>query len=478
MLLLRMADRGMGVVSILILARLLVPGDFGLMAMASAIIGALQLLGAFSFDMALIQHPNPEKRHYDTVWTFEVLFNALLALTLVGLSRPAAAFYDEPRLTAVMQVLALSTLISGLQNVGTVAFRKELQFNREFRFVFTRRCAVFAVTVSLAFYWRDYWALVIGTLAGSLVALTLSYLWHPYRPGFSLGSARELFSFSRWLFINNTLGFLYNRMADFIVAKGAGTTGLGHYTVAYEIACLPSSEVAMPINRAVFPGYAKMSGDVAVLRQGLLNVLSVLGLLIIPAAAGLACVAGPLVLLCLGEQWSATVPLIQILALHGVLTAIMSCCNYAYVAFGKPRYSTLMTGSHVLMSIPMVTYAAYSWGALGAAWAVLCASVLVLPLNWFLLSSTLSIGLADLARVLWRPLLATGIMAAGVMQVMALADFGQGLFARIGSLALSVVSGAVTYCALVALLWIMMKFPDGAERYVWGQVMQRLRSPR
>jgi lipopolysaccharide exporter len=476
MLLLKVADRGMGVISILILARLLVPGDFGLVAMANAIIGALQLVGAFSFDMALIQNPNAERRHFDTVWTISVLFNAVCALALVALAYPAARFYEEPRLTAVMVVLALATLIAAFQNVGTVEFRKELQFDREFRFMFARRCIIFVATIGLAFLWRDYWALVAGTLAGSIAVLWLSYQWHPYRPRFSLAAGSELFSFSKWMFLNNTLGFLYHRAADFIVAKGAGTTALGHYTVAYEIANLPSSELAMPINRAVFPGYAKMSADVHTLRQGLLNVLSVLALLVIPAAVGLACVAGPVVILCLGNQWAATIPVIQVLALHGVLTAIMSCCNYVYVALGKPNYATLLVGTHVAVAIPMVTYAAFTWGVVGVAWTILAAALLVLPINIVLLRTTLKITLIDLARILWRPVVAAATMAAAVMRLSALLGFGPGLGERIVTLTLLVGTGVVTYSAVVAILWIMTKLPDGAERYIWSQVIQRLKA--
>src|SRR5665213_554253 len=108
----RLMDRSIGMVSTLILARLLVPGDFGLVAMATAIGGLLDLLGAFSFDLALIQNANAERRHYDTVWTFNAIFGVFCGLALVFLAIPAAMFYHEPRLTRVMYVLSISYFIS------------------------------------------------------------------------------------------------------------------------------------------------------------------------------------------------------------------------------------------------------------------------------------------------------------------------------------------------------------------------------
>src|SRR6185295_6818632 len=108
------------------------------------------------------------------------------ALILALLARPAAQFYAEPRLVAVMEWLALGTLIGGFTNVGVVSFRKEMQFHKEFTYLLSKRLATFIVTVGLALLWGDYWALVAGTLTGIVVAVTLSYLLQSYRPRFSL----------------------------------------------------------------------------------------------------------------------------------------------------------------------------------------------------------------------------------------------------------------------------------------------------
>ena len=126
----RLSDRLIGLVSTVILVRILVPADFGLLAMATSIIAMLALISDFSFDLALIQNPKAERRHYDTVWTLNLLFSIAYALMLVLLAQPAAHFYHEPRLAAVMEWLALGTLIGGFTNVGIVAFRKACRFHR------------------------------------------------------------------------------------------------------------------------------------------------------------------------------------------------------------------------------------------------------------------------------------------------------------------------------------------------------------
>jgi lipopolysaccharide exporter len=466
----RVGDRVIGLVSTIILARLLLPADFGLVIMATVLIGALQLLGAFSFDLALIQNPKAERRHYDTVWTIGLLFATAFALALIVLAAPAASFYSEPRLQAVMHVLAVAIFLEGLTNVGIVQFRKQLQFDKEFRFVLTRKVVGVVVTVVLAFAWRDYWALVAGTLTASIAAVCLSYLWQPYRPRLSLAARSELFSFSRWLLVNNMLGFLYHRAADFILAKGVGAAGLGHYGLAYEIANLPTSELVAPVNRAVFPGYAKISADMAGLRRGFVKVIAMVTLFAIPAAVGLACIADPLVKVVLGPQWVPVIPLVQVLALNGMLSAILSCSGSVYLAVGKPRYVTLVLAAHTAVAVPLIAWATFTIGTIGVAWMLLLTSSLVVPLNYGLLCRAVGLTIGDMSGAIWRPGLAAAVMAIVLWSVHEplAAWVGQGLILLLALIAL----GALTYCALVAILWSLSSRPLGAEAFVLERLRQ------
>ena len=124
--------RAISVVSTVILARLLTPTDFGLIAMAMSIIALLELTTAFSFDVPLIQKQQAERGHFDTAWTLNLLFHLLLALLLVALARPAAGFYGEERLTHVIYALAVGFIARGFTNIGIVHFRRNLDFGKRF----------------------------------------------------------------------------------------------------------------------------------------------------------------------------------------------------------------------------------------------------------------------------------------------------------------------------------------------------------
>jgi O-antigen/teichoic acid export membrane protein len=175
MLFFKLVDRGLAFVSTIVLARLLVPADFGLVAMAMSVMALIELASAFGFEVPLIQRTDPGRAHYDTAWTLRLMFGLFCGLATAALALPTAAFYGDPRLTLLMLVLSTSWLIESLENIGTVNFRRELDFRREFIFMLSKRLSAVAVTLVAALATQSYWALIAGTLTGRAVGLVLSY---------------------------------------------------------------------------------------------------------------------------------------------------------------------------------------------------------------------------------------------------------------------------------------------------------------
>src|SRR5258706_4931568 len=288
MVVFKLLDRSIGIVSVVILARLLVPADFGLVAMATAIIAIIELLSAFNFDLALIQAQHATRAHYDTAWTLNVAMATVCAMVVAAAAFPAGAFYGDSRLGPIMLWLSLATWIRGFENVGVVAFRKELKLNREFQLLLTKRIGVFLVTISIALATRSYWALVLGIFAGSVGGGVLSYMFHPFRPRFDLTGRGELFHFSKWIVFHNVIITLASPAADLVIGVSIRPSPLGLFNLAHEISNLPSTELSAPVNRAVYPGYAKIASDPSRLAAQFLGVLGLTALLTAPAAACIA----------------------------------------------------------------------------------------------------------------------------------------------------------------------------------------------
>ena len=475
MLLFKLADKSVGVVSTLILARLLVPADFGLVAMATAVVALTQLMSTFGFDTALIQRQDASRAHYDTAWTFNVLFGALMALTLLALALPAAHFYDDQRLTAILPVLAAGALAGGFENIGTVAFRKELDFRSEFRFLLAKRLVTFALTVTLAFTLQSYWALVAGIVVGRCASVLISYRLHPFRPRLSLAARGDLMHFSKWIFVSSLLNFLQMRSTDFILGRTVGTHGLGIYNIAYEIASMPSTEVIAPVNRAAYPAYARLAGDPDQLRERFASVYGVVTLMCFPIVALLFCAADPAVRVVLGSKWLETIPLIQLIAICGLMSALHSNIYTLLVAVGKPQANTLVQAVVLAISLPAVVIGSLYHGVVGAAWAQVAGQSIGFVGSVMVFLRVTGSPASLVTRPMLRPALASGGMVATLllldMQWLGGAAREYGQLVR---LALIIVAGMASYPALMWLLWWLAGRPPGPEVSLSRLLRERL----
>ena len=454
LVLFRLLERGIGLVSTLFLARLLVPADFGLVAMAVSVLAALELLTAFSFGLALIQNQNAERRHYDTAWSFAVTFGIANALAMCAIAYPAAVFYAEPRVETLLYVLAVCPFLQGFDNVGVIAFQKDLELHKEFWFGLAKKLVGFIVTISLAFALHNYWALVAGTIATRVTSLVLSYWLHPYRPKFSFHAAGDLFHFSKWLLLNNLLIFANNRGTDFVIGRMSGARALGLYSVSYELANLPTTELVFPISRAVFPGYARLAGDPDQLRHAFLQVIGLVALLTVPAGTGIGLVAEPLVQFLLGANWIEAVPVIQVLAVFGIVRSLHGPTGSIFLALGKPRMVAAVQCVQLVIAITLMLFLLPKLGTIGAAWAILAGACAAMTCNYVTVLRELKLSFGRLVAVLWRPILAASAMAA-ILMILA-SNFPPsvtGTGATILRLVAMISLGAMSYAAVIVASW-------------------------
>lgn len=471
MVLFKLVERSLGLISTLILARLLGPADFGIVAMAVSFIAMAELLTAFGFDIAIIQTPDATESHYHTAWTCNVLLNLSVTLLMLALALPIAHFYGKPEVAWVVCALAFGPLIAGAENIGVVAFRKELDFRREFRFQVSRKLIGFMVVVPLALWLRSYWALVAGMLVSKSAGTVMSYLMHPFRPHFELSRFRELFRFSRWLLFNSLVGFLKERCSDFFVGRLYGPASLGAYNVAYELAHLPTTEIGAPINRALLPGFAKMSTaeEVSAAYAGAVGVLAILAL---PAAAIIFSVAHFLVPVLLGPKWLSAVPLMQILAFNGALMLFHSSISAVLMGRGFPFRVGVANASYVVVLVALLFVFSMRLGVVGAAYAALLTTVLCTPVYLYQIRHCLAIGPGVFLRAVARPLLAA-LLTAGALRL-ALPAHEPAMNVAVSALWLvgGSAAGVLLYTALTLGLWTLAGRPAGAER----AVLDRLRS--
>jgi lipopolysaccharide exporter len=482
MVLYRLVDRSLGLVSTLFLARLLVPADFGLVAMATSLIAILELLNAFGLDVALIQRANAERVHFDTVWTLNVLAGLTIAALLVLLSWPMSLFYHEPRLVALMCVLALGSAASGCENIGVVAFRKELNFDREFRYLFTKRMLTFGMSIALALTLRNYWALAISMTAGRIMGVAISYRMHPFRPRFSFAALRDFMHFSTWVFLQNICFLLKERSADFIVGRISGPYSVGVLNVSTEIASMPGTELVAPINRAALPVYAQLAKDLPRLAAQYLSVTALVALLVTPCVAGIGALGSVVTGLLLGPKWHDASTLISLVAFVGIANVLLNTSHPAVLAVGKPAVFARITAVQVCLQIPALIVLTRASGATGAALGYVVSSVGMLPFSLYFILRTIGVRYRDYLGCIWRPLTAATVMYLVLRLVMPPIDVMHlSTLEAVVLLGKYAPLGAALYAATLAALWLLSGRPEGAELKVLRELAgrwQRLRQRR
>lgn len=473
MLAFRLGDRAIGLVSMVVLARLLTPRDFGLVALATSLLAVLELFGDLGLDLELIRNQKAGRQHYDTAWTLELLKGIAAAGLLAGLAAPAAAFFKDPRVEPIVYWLAVASVLTGCENIATVDFRKNLEFRREVTYLLVSRLVSTSVAILLAVAWREYWALVAGILAHRLTRLGLSYALLSFRPRLGLAAAGEIFRFSRWIVLRNVLLSSRRRAPAFVIGRLSGPAALALYDMAFELANLVTTEFRAPVRRALFPGYAKLGADRGLLRASFVETFAVLVLIGLPVPVGLGLTAQAFVPVLLGPGWLDTIPLIQVLSIHGVVQCLSLNSQLVYLALNRPQIASLLSGIHLAAFLPLLIVGDLWGGVAGAAWGTVGASLVTMLVDVALLTKILGVPMSALARASWRAAAATAIMAAAVW----LAQNLPGALTRsaAASLIVGIVTGVVSYWLAVAGLWCAAGRPAGAERQL-VDVLRRWRA--
>ena len=454
----RWAMRLIGLVSTVILARLLTPDDFGVVAIASIIVGLLETIAYMGVDLALMRPGADTREHYDTAWTIQLIQGAMITCVLLVVAPWVSPFFSEPRATAVVQVMALRPLIGGFQNIGIVAFRKELDFAKDFRFSLYTKLLNFSVIVGAAILLQNYWALVIGMASSTLIYITLSYVMHPFRPKLSLARRQELWGFSQWLIISRAGTYLTRKTDEFVVGRLLGTGAMGGYHVASELATMPTMELVMPLRRAIFPTLSKAAQDPANLERLFLLSFSAMAVLSFSIGFGLMSIAPELVPLVLGAKWTNAVTPMAWLSLFGAFSAIILALEMLLWVSGKMSASATQAWLELALLLPATYFAARTSGIEGVAIARLAVSIAVMPAMIYFVSSSCKIHQRKLYGAVWRPILA-GVFMVTILHFASASSIESAKLMLLAKVAAGIV---IFPCGLFAL-WLIAGRPPGLE---------------
>lgn len=460
----RWLDRFIGFISTLILARLLMPEDFGLLAMAAIVIGLAEAIFDVGINIFLIQAKNPGKAHFDTAWTIKIVQGSTIFLVATACSPLLANYFNDGRVVAIVIWLSLGSLIAAFENIGVVCFQRDMQFGIEFRFLFIKRITGFVVTTTLAFIIGSYVALIVGTLATRLVGVILSYQIHSMRPRLSLEKYRELLAVSMWLMARNIICYIDGNFHKLVLGGRVDSATVGGYTMACELADLPGTEVLAPINRVLFPLLSRNRDNPKEQERIFSLTQGIHLLLIFPLSVGLFLLANEIVLIMFGTKWLFIVDLLRIVAFFNVAYALTSASNYLLMANGAFRVVMVLSAVQLTAFVALL----YIYPIVNTAQDIALIRLISLIVGavvgyWTIVRVIGSVKLVNLVKNLIRPTVGTVVMGWVVFQAINVWTHIELVVFR---LFVGVGVGAAVYISVVLLILHFQGNPEGAEKYI------------
>jgi len=405
-------DKLIAAVQLAVLARLLAPADFGLMAASAVVLVALLMLSEVGIEPALVTRKDPTSSDLAVAWTLSLGRSLILAVAVWVLADGVAWFFRAPELATLLRVHSVALLLQGAQSPALALLQRSLDLRRRVRFDLARRLVEATATIALALWLRNVWALLGGQLIGFAFGCALSYRTAPFVPRVSLASdsLTHFRQFGRQFNATTVLVFLVSSGGEFAVGRALGTEALGIYQVAMAIPVLIGTRLMIVMNQVSLPTYAMLREN----REGLARAFSLqvglAGLGLFPLAAGLGVAAAELVPLAFGPHWDATITPLRWLAGYAVCTGLSGIMASLHYGLNRPELQRRVWTAQFLLYAALIVPLTLQFGVAGAAASLTVSSLLGLGLNlaatWSLLGDDLWRAMRSLAR--WGGVVALG----------------------------------------------------------------------
>jgi O-antigen/teichoic acid export membrane protein len=439
---------GLSFVVSIILARILVPADFGLLAMLSVFVAMANLLIDSGFSQALIQRQTSSHTDESTIFFFNLIMGALVALGLCLAAPWIARFYQQPLLDDVTRVMAFNVFLGGCASIHTALLTKELNFKVQAQAGVLATLVAGGLAIYMAASGWGGWSLVAQAVASSLISVAMLWLLHPWRPRrvFSGASLRSHFRFGGFLLLTGVLSNLYVNLSSLLIGKLYSAADVGFYTRGQNLQQVPVGLMTSMVGRIAFPVFSKTADDKARLAAGMRKAQAAVMLINAPAMIGLFVLAEPVVLTLLGPKWAAAVPVLQVLSVGGLLWPLNALNLNVLKAQGHSDLNVRILLVKLTVGLGLLL-AASSHGIVVIAWSQAVSAAFAFFVNAYYTRRFLNYGPWAQLRDLFPCFVAGAISGLGMWLVLRFADFPYGV-----ELVLAGGAGALLYLAACHLL--------------------------
>ncbi len=435
-------------VQVTILARILGPSAFGVIAVLMIVVDLARLLSEAGLAEAIIQRKTVSHEQQSTLYWLNLGFGLVVFLIILGLAPFIQRVFGFPQLTELVSVVAVAVILNAAGTQIQSMIRRTLDFGK---IVFAANFSLFVglcvMTVSVTVFGLGVWAFVWGALAEGIVRLTVLFAFAikgNFLPGFyfSLGKVKGMLAFGGYRAGGMLANFFAGRADQILIGTFFSAASLGIYNLAYNFSSLPVKKINSVVTRVAFPAFSRLQDDRSRLREGYLSMIGHLSIVTAPLIAGLAGTAPVVVPLAFGEEWVGGVPLIQIVLIYAFITGITGPVGTLIMGAGHANWSLYWNLVMLLFKPAIIAIAAMSGSVHLVAWALVGMAGISLPASYyFMIRKIIGNVFLQMMRRIAKPVLAALVMffvllaAGSILQPLPLG----------AQAAILLITGALTY---------------------------------
>lgn len=452
----RISVQGISFVLSLIIARLLTPADYGVVAMLSIFLAISSTLVDAGFSNALIQKNNPTQEDYSTVFYFNLAIGVVMYLGMYFSAPFIAEFYSQPILTDVTRIISFNLLINSINVVQRAKLTINLNFKNQAIASISSMVVGGVVGLYMAFNGYGVWSLVFQSVISSIVSTVILWILAHWVPSwsFSLDSFKSLFGYGSKILLAQLSHTTFTNLYNVIIGKVYKSSDLGFFNRGQSMALIIPNNLANIIGRVFFPSICRVSNDENELKSIYYKYLNIASFVIMPLMTGLSVLAGSLVYIILGEKWMPAVPVMRILCIAYMFEFVLSANFNVLSARGKSNLVLVseilkkIIGICILLVMLKISFIAISYG-------ILIYSILDIIITNLFIRRTVSITLKGMLLAVYKNIFASLLMVALILVVSFI--FGtKSIFTLVGGIVIGGLSYILIakYMKLEALSWL------------------------
>lgn len=424
----------------IVLARLLMPEDFGCIGMLSIFLALSRVFIDGGFGSALIQKKNPTQEDYSTIFYWNLIVSAIVFLILQVTAPYIAAFYHLPKLCNLLRVLSVILIINGFTVVQTNILTKRLSFKLIAKIRVISTLIAMIVSIVAAYLGMGVWSLVLKDILAAIMGSALFWIFNKWRPSFIFcwKSFKELFSFGGLMLLSNLLNTFFENLQGLVIGRFFTAKDLGFYSQAKRLDEIPSHSLSQIVTQVSFPVFSQVADNKALLVRTIRKNIITTTYIIFPLQTFLIAVAEPLFVFIFSDKWLDSVPFFRVLCVYSMFVSLNAINTNIYKALGKSNYYFWVQLVKKLISLGLLVFG-LQYGVMGVTWSVSISGII-----WWLFAATVN----------------TKLLGYGLVSQIkdTIGQFGIAL--SLGSILFFILNSLDTYPIIKLLLSILLFLPS------------------